>query len=280
MLRGREPAVETEYLTDAFAREAVSFIERNRDRPFFLYLSFNAVHTPIEASEKYLARFPQLAGPAKTYAGMIVAMDDAVGRVVGALRQHGLDENTLLFFLNDNGGLLPYANNAPLRGGKAKYFEGGIRVPFLLRWTGRIKPGEYAHPVIALDVLPTALAVAGGSLPTDRPYDGVDLLPFLSGAEPGLPHETLFWRMRDMQAKVVRQGDWKYMNIRGSVSLFDLKNDPGETNDLAASNPQVADELAERFSAWDKQMAEPLWTFPAEERSERRTKRRGAAVDE
>jgi arylsulfatase A-like enzyme len=291
LLRGREPVVEKEYLTDAFAREAVSFIERstqtrnrepsakNTARPFFLYLSFNAVHTPIEASDKYLERFPKLTGAAKTYAGMISAMDDAVGRVVGTLKQQGLDENTLLFFLNDNGGLLRYASNAPLRGCKATYFEGGIRVPLLVRWTGRLKPGEYPHPVISLDILPTAVAVAGGALPADRPYDGVNLLPFLSGANPSLPHETLFWRMRDMEAEVVRHGDWKYMNVRGSVSLFDLKTDPAETNDLATSKPQIVTDLAARFAAWDQQMPEPLWAFPAEERAERRTKRRNAGED-
>lgn len=122
------------------------------------------------------------------------------------------------------------------------------------------------------------LGAAGESGPAGNA--GVNLLPFLSGEEPGRPHETLFWRMRDMQASVVRHGDWKYMNVRGSVSLFNLKNDPWETNDLAASQPQVINELATRFAAWDKKMAEPLWAFPAEERAERRKKRRDTGGDE
>ena len=274
LLRDREPVVEREYLTDAFGREAVSFIERNHDQPFFLYLSFNAVHTPIQATEKYLERFPQLTGEARTYAAMISAMDDAVGLVLATIRKHRLDENTLVFFLNDNGGVLRYASNAPLRGGKAMYFEGGIRVPFLLRWTGHLEPDEYRHPVIALDVFPTALAATGGKLPTDRSYDGVNLLPFLMGNNSGIPHETLFWRMRDMQAEVVRHGSWKYMNVRGQVSLFDIQADPSETKDVAPSRPEIVDDLAARFAAWNDEMTEPLWSFPAEERAERRAKRR------
>ena len=274
LLRGREPVVEREYLTDAFAREAVSFIERNQDQPFFLHLSFNAVHTPIQATEKYLERFPHLNGEARTYAAMISAMDDAVGLVLATIRKYRLDENTLVFFLNDNGGVLRYASNAPLRGGKATYFEGGIRVPFLLRWTGRLKPDEYHHPVIALDVLPTALAATGGKLPTDRPYDGVNLLPFLMGNNSGIPHETLFWRMRDMRAQVVRHGPWKYMNVRGQVRVFDIEADPSETEDVAASEPEIVNDLAARFAAWNEEMTEPLWLFPAEERAERRAKRR------
>jgi len=278
LVRGREPAYEQEYLTDAFAREAVSFVERNHGRPFFLYLSFNAVHTPIEATEKYLDRFPHLTGDARTYAAMISALDDAVGRVIDVLHKHELDEDTLVFFLNDNGGVLRYASNAPLRGGKASYFEGGIRVPFLLRWTGQIKPGEYHDLVISLDVLPTAVAAAGGTLPTDRPYDGVNLLPFLKGENSESPHETLFWRMRDMQAEVVRHGSWKYMNVRSQVRLFDLEADPSETNDLAAAKPEIIQDLAARFAAWDSEMAEPLWAFPASERAKRRAKRGSNSV--
>ena len=289
LLRGREPIQEREYLTDAFAREAVSFIERNCDRPFFLYLSFNAVHTPIEAPEKYLERFDQLTGAARTYAAMISSLDDAVGRVMQALQENRLDDNTLVFFLNDNGGVLRYASNAPLRGGKASYFEGGIRVPFLLRWTGRLKAGEYHHPVISLDVLPTALAAANKAEvanPRNRGQystamlDGVNLLPFLSGKSSAVPHETLFWRMRDMRAEVVRHESWKYMNVRGQVSLFDLECDPSETRDLAESKPEIVKDLAARFAAWDRKMAEPLWSFPAEERAKRRAKRRGTRRDD
>jgi arylsulfatase A-like enzyme len=141
-------------------------------------------------------------------------------------------------------------------------------------WTGRLKPDVYRHPVIALDVLPTALAATGGRLPTDRSYYGVNPLPFLMGNNSGIPHETLFWRMRDMRAQVVRHGPWKYMNVRGQVSLFDIQADPSETKDIAASRQEIVNDLATRFAAWNDEMTEPLWSFPAEERAERRAKRR------
>jgi len=243
ILRGRKPVGETAYLTDAFGREAVAFIERHRKQPFFLYLAFNAPHGPLEASEKYLRRFPGIKDPKRrTYAAMVSAMDDAVGRVLGKLRAAGLEEKTLIFFLSDNGGPTEVnaSSNAPLRGVKGEVREGGIRVPFFVRWKGRLPAGKtFDQPVIQLDVFPTVLAAAGIKPPAlgsrirensggERPdgriltnsatparLDGVNLLPWLSGKRTDAPHEVLYWRFNfpfrqpARHKWAIRQGDWK-----------------------------------------------------------------------
>src|SRR5206468_3668029 len=173
-----------DYLTDAFGEEAVAYVRRHKADPFFIYLAFNAPHVPLQATEKYLRRFPNLTGARRTYAAMVSAMDDAVGRVSDALRTEGLDGDTLIFFLSDNGGH-PRANaarNDPLRGEKATVYEGGIRVPFVVKWTGRLPAGTtYAHPVVSLDIMATALAAAGTKPPQGTPLDGIDLVPHLRG---------------------------------------------------------------------------------------------------
>ena len=169
LLDGRKVVAETPYLTDAFADRAVDFIKRQKSQPFFLYLAFNAVHTPMQATDKYLARFPHIADKQRrTYAAMLSAMDDGIGKTLAALRAEGLEENTLIFFLNDNGGptmagtTINGSSNAPLRGSKRQTWEGGIRVAFIIRWKGHLAEGKTdARPIIQLDVLPTALAAAG-----------------------------------------------------------------------------------------------------------------------
>ncbi len=198
ILRGREDAREEGYLTDAFAREAVSFVDRHKDGPFFLYLAFNAPHGPLQASVTYLKRFESIKDEKRrTYAAMVSALDDAVGAVMAKLHAAGLDERTLVVFLSDNGGPTDVngSSNAPLRGVKGETREGGIRVPFLLRWPGRLPAGAiYDRPVIQLDLHPTALAAAGAPVPADATPDGVDLLPYLTGSKSGDPHELLYWR--------------------------------------------------------------------------------------
>ena len=268
------------YLTDELADRAVDFIARQRSGPFFLYLSFNAVHTPMHATEKYLTRFSHIADQQRrTYAAMLSAMDDGIGRTLAALRAAGLEDNTLVFFFSDNGGpTMPTttvngSSNAPLRGSKRQTWEGGIRVPFIISWKGHLAAGTTdTRPIIQLDVLPTALAAAGVELRPDWQLDGVDLLPFLTGKTAGVPHDALYWRLGGMMA--IRKGDWKLVKTRDGAlrdidpavlsdlsmaELYNVKEDIGETKNLAAARPEKAKELAEAWWKWNKELVMPGW---------------------
>jgi arylsulfatase A-like enzyme len=263
ILRGAEPVEEKDYLTDAFAREAVSFIERHKAEPFFLYLAFNAVHAPLQAPDKYLSRFSAISDTKRrTFAAMLSAMDDAVGAVFAKLREARLEENTLIFFISDNGGPTPQTSsgNGPLRATKGTVYEGGIRVPFMMQWKGRLPAGKvYDLPVIALDVHPTALAAAGGAPASN--LDGVDLFPYALGKKPGRPHETLCWRFGPQSA--IRKGDWKVAMLRGGQpQLFNLAQDIGESKDLAHTHPEKLKELLADYEAWNKQLMAPRWGPP------------------
>ncbi|HUU21761.1 MAG TPA: sulfatase [Phycisphaerae bacterium] len=259
--RGNEPVNEKAYLTDAFTREAVDFIGRHKEKPFFLYLPYNAPHTPMQAPPKYLKRFASIEdAKRRTYAAMVSGVDDGVGAVLSALKDNGLREDTLVIFLSDNGGP-PKANasrNDPLSGGKSSAFEGGIRVPFAMQWPGRITPGSvYREPVISLDILPTAAAAAGAKLPAQRPVDGVNILPYVTGAAAGAPHEILFWRRgKDI---AVRKGRWKLRSFREKFLLHDLSADLAEKTDLSAQHPEVFRELREALARWESEMAPPRW---------------------
>lgn len=265
IMRGHEIIEEETYLTDAFSREAAAFIERHRERPFFLFLSYNAVHTPMEATPRYLDRFPDVRPPRRrSYAAMLSAMDDGIGVVLDALRTHGLERDTLVVFLSDNGGP-PGANasrNDPLREGKGTVYEGGIRVPFVMRWKGRLPEGAvYDYPVISLDILPTALAAAGGRAPEGVSFDGVNLLPYVTGERESRPHETLYWRMGERKA--IRHGDRKLVRMReGPWELYDLAADISESNNLAPGHEELVASLAERYAAWEAELAEPRWDLP------------------
>jgi len=197
IIRGGQPVEEAEYLTDAFTREAVDFIDRQKDKPFFLYLAYNAVHSPLQGAEAYMQRFGHIEDiHRRIFAAMLSNLDDSVGAVLDKLRDAGLERRTLVFFISDNGGPTREltSSNLPLRGGKGDMYEGGIRVPFLARWTGNLPAGkEYHHPVISLDVYATAAATAGAVV-NNRSIDGVDLLPYLKGEKAYRPHEVLFLR--------------------------------------------------------------------------------------
>ena len=269
ILRGREPVNETRYLTDAFGEEAAAFLESQRgaDKPFFLYLAFNAVHTPVQTIEKYSARFASIKDPGRrNYAALLSAMDDAIGLTLAKLDAIGQRDNTLVVFTNDNGGpttrnAVNGSSNAPLRGSKCETFEGGIRVPMLMRWPGVIKPGSvYAQPVITFDISATALAAAGAD---NSEIDGVDLLPYLAGEKTGSPHEALFWRSRTTSNNyAARIGNWKFVHSTEGDSkpgpkqkparemLFDLAHDIGEQHDLAAKQPEKLAELKKQYEAW------------------------------
>ena len=249
------------YTTDAFAARVADWIEKHKDGPWFFYLPFNAVHAPHQATEKYLRRFAHISDPRRRdFDGMLSAMDDAVGRVLAKLRELNLEDNTLIFFISDNGAPPNReGGNAPLRGGKHQTFEGGIRLPFLAQWKGRLPAGKvYAQPVIQLDVMPTCVMVAGGRVDPAWKLDGVDLLPYLTGERKGRPHETLFWRIDGMWA--VRHGDLKLVHgLAGTDApeLFDLAKDIGEKTNLAPAQPEKARELKALWEAWNSQQAKP-----------------------
>ncbi|MCC6671573.1 MAG: sulfatase-like hydrolase/transferase [Planctomycetes bacterium] len=261
ILRNGQPVVEARYLTDAIGQEAAAFVGRRRDAPFFLYVPFNAVHTPLQAPARYAPRFAAIEDPRRrTHAAMLAALDDAVGRVLGALREHGLEQDTLVVFLSDNGGPTAQntSRNAPLRGVKGQVYEGGIRVPFLMRWPGRIPAGStFDPPVSSLDVAATLLRAAGHPEQELRALDGVDLLPWLTGTRTGRPHEALFWRFGAQHA--VRRGDWKLVRIDGREELYDLARDVGETQDLAAARPEVLAELRKAWAEWDAGNVPAKW---------------------
>lgn len=275
IFRGTTDSGETEYLTDAFGREAVAFVEKHQAHPFFLYLAFNAVHTPMHATDARLKKFEGIADiRRRTYAAMMWAMDEAVGKLLAKLRQEKLDGNTLVVFFSDNGGptmpgtTINGSRNDPLRGSKRTTLEGGVRVPFLVRWPGKVAAGKvYDRPVIQLDILPTALAAAGVEPKPDWKLDGVDLLPYLSGKKTGQPHDALFWRFGKQMA--VRQGDWKLVRYdpnadeqKGAATpakLYNLAADIGETTDLAAKNPEKVKELRAAWEGWNRGNVSPLW---------------------
>lgn len=275
ILRGNEPIQELDYTTDAFGREAAAFIERHKNQPWFLYLSFNAVHTPMHATEERLAKFADIADNVRrTYAAMTLAMDDAVGLVRKTLRSLALDQKTFIMFISDNGGptmpgvTVNGSRNDPLRGSKRTTLEGGIRVPFVLSWPGRLQSGLYHYPVIQLDATATALAVAGAT--TDN-LDGVNLLPFLTGEKHGPPHDALYWRFGEQMA--IRAGDYKLVRYDSNADtrtgarnqpvtapkLYNLATDVGETKDLSTALPDKVKELQAKWDTWNKLNVTPLW---------------------
>lgn len=250
------------YTTDAYAERAVDWIERSKDRPWFLYLPFNAQHAPLQAPEKYLDRFSGITDEKRRiFAAMLSSMDDAVGRVMGKVRALGQEENTIVFFIADNGGPTQSttSGNGPLRGFKMTTFEGGPRVPFVAQWKGRWPAGKvYDFPVINLDVLPTVVTAAGGKAESARSVDGVDLTPFVTGANPARPHQTLYWRYGPQWA--VRHGDLKLVVSKGGSGkpeLYDLSKDMGETKDLASAQPAKVRELQALWDKWSSEQAEP-----------------------
>jgi len=267
------------YTTDAYADRSVDWLERNQARPWFLYLPFNAQHAPLEAPQKYLDRFPQITDPKRrTFAAMLSAMDDAVGQVLDKVRQLGQEENTLIFFVADNGGPTEgtTSQNGPLRGYKMTTFEGGPRVPFLAQWKGQWPAGrEYDQPVLNLDLLPTLVVAAGGKVESRWKLDGVDLTPYVTGVERARPHETLYWRYGPQWA--VRHGDLKLVVSRGGGSqpeLYDLAADIGESNNLVATHPEKVQELQGLWDKWSAEQAEPSAPDGAPRKAQNKNKKK------
>lgn len=273
MLRNRERVQMKDYLTRELATEACDVIERNRDQPFFIYLAFNAVHTPLEAPEDGVSKFAVIEDAnRRTYLAMLAELDAAVGRVLTKLRETGLEERTLVVFLSDNGGpTTKYspngARNGPLRGSKGDTWEGGIRVPLFAQWKGVLPAGKtYEQPINSLDVTATALAV-GGAMPSDgAAIDGVNLVPYWQG-DAAAPHDFLYWRFGRQMA--IRGGDWKlvrpsmstaeYADIAEQPLLFNLRDDLGEQCDLAAKMPEKVAELQTAWDKWNATLMKPRW---------------------
>ena len=278
ILRGTTPVANLDYTTEAFGREAVNFIERHKGAPWLCYLAFNAVHAPLQALEKYLGRFKHIEDPKRrTYAAMQSAMDAAVGTVLAKIHQEGLEEDTLIFFFSDNGGPTPSttSGNGPLRGFKSQTWEGGIRVAYMVQWKGHLPAGKVDdRPVIQLDILPTALAAAGVAVKPEWKLDGVNLLPFLTGKNPGAPHAALYWRFGPQLA--LRMGDWKLVKAPAGggfigdnpregkatpegAHLYNLRQDIGEQENLAEINPAKLKELVAVWEQFNRGMIDPLW---------------------
>jgi arylsulfatase A-like enzyme len=277
------------YLTDVFADEAVSFIERHRDQPFFLYLSHTAPHTPLQATRKYLDRYRNVSDQrTRVYAAMVSSVDDSVGRVVETLKEIGQYENTLIVFASDNGCagyVLGACSNAPLRGWKRWHHEGGVRIPFIVSWPAGFQGGRtFDDPVITLDLMATFTAAAGTPVTTE---DSVDLLPYLRGEKTGAPHDYLYWRSGPTLA--IRDGRWKLIHYKrtdlraddviseaddrieappggwpmdaplGLITLlYDLANDPGESTNVASAHPDVVARLDAKLDAWRKGLVPPV----------------------
>ncbi|MRI00136.1 sulfatase-like hydrolase/transferase [Kriegella sp. EG-1] len=256
------------HLTDVLAEESIKFIEKNAKakKPFFAFLSFNAVHTPMDANPEDLAKFPNLSGNRKIVAAMTLALDRATGKILDKLKELGIDDNTIIVFTNDNGG--PSDKNAssnnPLSGIKSTHLEGGIRVPFVMKWPGKLKPNTvYNKPISTFDLLPTFYTAAGGKSKNLHDIDGVDLLPFINGINKARPHETLFWK-RDARA-AMRKGDWKLIRFPDRpAQLFYLPDDIKELNDLAAIEKDRYLVMYKELFAWEATLERPRWLLKKE----------------
>jgi len=262
--RNDEPVQdESGYLTDAFAREAVAFVDRHKSHPFFLYLPFNAVHQPLQVTQNYLDRFPDIRmEKRRKLLAMLSAMDDGVGLLLKKLADEKLTEKTLIFFISDNGGPTQGngSRNDPLSGVKGEVLEGGIREPFFIKWKSHIKPGQVIDaPVISLDIFPTASAATGAALPNDRTIDGKNLLPMLLGESHDPPHESLYWRFGAQSA--IRTGEWKLERVgqHSPPRLYNLKTDITEKTDLASQQPDRVKQMQADYDAWNKQNEPPRW---------------------
>ena len=267
ILRGGQPVFEEEYLTDAFTREAVSFIQRNRSQPFFLYLAYNAVHSPLQAPRAKMKQFAHIQDiHRRIFAGMLSRLDDSVGTILQQLEQLQLEQRTLLFFISDNGGPTKEltSSNLPLRGGKGDLYEGGIRVPFLMQWKGELPANLVIDvPVCTVDVFATAANVANAPLPRKHRIDGVNLIPYLKKEQQGNPHEVLFWRMNSKSA--IRVGEWKLVRNgrkkqQNPWELYHITDDLREERDLYESEPDKREELLKTWNQWNAKMIAPLWT--------------------
>lgn len=264
LMRGSKAVIhESDYLTDAFGREAVLFMERNVDRntPFLLYVPFNAPHGPFQVPTDKLEEFSHIKNEKRRkLVAMISSLDDNVGKITSKVKELGIEENTLIFFYSDNGGIKGLADNSPLRSGKQDIYEGGIRIPFCMKWKGQIPEGEkISFPVISIDILPTAIAATGAQVDREWFLDGINLLPYLTGEKSGEPHEFLYWRF--LWHHALRKGDWKLLKHRDheAVELYNLFEDVEEQFDLSKEYPEKVRELQKIYDEMSEMMMKPQW---------------------
>ncbi len=257
------PYDEEGYLTDRIAEEAEAFIETNRDTSFFLYVSFNAPHTPFQAQKKYYNMYSHIEDPHKRiYYAMIKNLDDAVGRINQKVKDQGIEENTLIVFLSDNGGATytTATDNAPLKGGKLTHFEGGLNVPFSMKWEGKLEDSiDYNHPVVSTDIYSTMLGLLDIPLMQDRKYDGVNLLPILKGDRKQQAHDKICWRSDYLRS--IRKGDWKLIEDRlgGARVLYNLSRNNYESDNLFDQKPKVVEELMLELDQWESECEDRRW---------------------
>ena len=260
LLRSSQSVDEKANLTDAFTREACDFIGRHRSQPFFLYLAYNAVHSPMQGTDEYMKKFSHIEDiQRRIFAAMLAHLDDSVGKVLAELRESGVEENTLVVFLGDNGGPTEEltSSNAPLRGGKGDLWDGGIRVPFIVSWKNHITAGRIVNAsVVSIDATATALELADAGSGQKR-LDGINLMPLLAGKMTEVPERTLFWRVG--QKNALRSGNWKLIRDGKEWQLYDLAHDIGETTNLTAKEPARVQQLTSLWDKWNTEQLEPLW---------------------
>jgi arylsulfatase A-like enzyme len=263
LVRNETPVEESEHLTDVLSREAVAFVARQKEKPFFLYYAFNAPHTPLQATPKTLERVKGITDEKlRKYAALICGMDDAVGQLMSKLKETGQLDNTLVFFFSDNGGPVGTVNcrNTPLRGAKGQMYEGGIRVPFVVSWPKVLKPGQFESPVSSLDVFSTSVAVAGAESPKGVTLDGINLLPLLQSEAKSSSDRALFWRTGGGEAFAMRKGPYKLVKPNAkSTELYDLTTDLGERTNLARSKPDVLESMQKQLDDWNATLVAPKW---------------------
>jgi len=257
--RNASPVDDTGYLTRNITKEAVSFIEQNRNRAFFAYVPYNAVHNPIQAPEEYIRRYSNEDLQRNTYLAMLAIMDEGVGAILDTLDRLDLADETLVIFFSDNGGARgTTANNGALRDFKHSVYEGGIRVPFLLRWPARIPAGTVSdEPVISIDAFATALTASGVDLPANLDLDSRDILPAITGNLERPLHDALYWNWIDKESDkgwAIRMGRWKLLVDNGGLELYDLSADISETRNLASAEPAIVDRLHAKYRNWQERI--------------------------
>jgi arylsulfatase A-like enzyme len=256
----------TDYLTDELSEAALRFIDKQaeNDQAFFLFLSYNAPHTPMHATQKYLSRFTDIQDKKrKTYAAMVSAVDDGVGNVLRTLKDNGIEENTLIVFLSDNGGAHNNASqNTPLRGIKGSVYEGGFRVPFAMQWKGVIPANtRYEESVSSLDIMASIVNILDIKTNPKKPLDGVNIIPYLTGKKKGVPHEYLFWRKWEQNAMAAINADYKLLKVKknAETEFYNLKNDVSEKENIKGSSSKKVQEIQKEWDKWDAQLKDRVF---------------------
>lgn len=257
------------YITDDIGNECVNFIRRHKSDPFFLLASFNAPHSPIQATEEDLSLFAHIKDKLRrTYCAMVYRLDQNVGKILNTVNEEGLERNTFVVFISDNGGpansISNGSVNAPLRGQKTTLLEGGIRVPFIMKWPAKLPAGKKNDvPVSSLDICPTFILAAGGTTSEKDNYTGVNIIPFLTGQTDKIPHQTLEWRYTVGTA--IREGDWKLIRLPDRLPmLYHLSDDISEQKDVALQNLERTKAMLKKLGTWEVHLPHPVFLEPAD----------------